>query len=81
MKTVPLAVRPCIMHDGVPAHFSRPLRDALFNTYYRWIHSAEPVAGPTRSLDLSPLDFYPGTLKNPSVPSPNKNKETLHQYI
>lgn len=55
------------MHDGAPAHFSRPVRDALFNTYYRWIHTAEPVAGPPLSLDFSPLDFYLGTLKTPNV--------------
>jgi len=55
------------MHDGAPAHFSRPVRDALFNTYCRRIHTAEPVAETPRSLDLSPLDFYMGTLKTPNV--------------
>jgi len=68
LKTVPLAVRGCIMHDGAPAHSSRLVRDALFNTFYRWIHTAEPVAWPHVRWTS---DFYLGTLKNPNVSTSN----------
>jgi hypothetical protein len=47
------------MRDGTPAHFSRPVRDVLNNTYHdRWIGRGGPTAWPIRSPDFNPLDFY-----------------------
>jgi hypothetical protein len=61
LEGVPLAGRAQMwyMHDGAPAHFSRPRRDVLSNTYHdRWIGRGGPTAWLTRLPDLNPLDFY-----------------------
>lgn len=46
------------MHDGAPAHFVRPVRGHLNDTYgRRWIGRGGPIPWPARSPDLNPLDF------------------------
>jgi hypothetical protein len=71
------------MHDGVPAHFSRAVRDVLNNTYHdRWIGRGEPTAWPPRSPDLNPLDFYLwGHLKTIVYATLVDCEETLHYLI
>jgi hypothetical protein len=68
---VPLAFRARMwyMHDCVPAHFSRAVRDVFSNTYHaRWIGRGGPTSWPPCSPDLNPLDFNLwGTSKHPCV--------------
>ncbi|GFY34323.1 uncharacterized protein TNCV_2506261 [Trichonephila clavipes] len=46
-------------HDGASAHFSADVRSALDTAYSgRWIGRGGPVNWPTRSPDLSCLDFF-----------------------
>lgn len=47
------------MHDGAPAHYSRIVRnylDAEFPNH--WIGRAGPIPWPSRSPDLTPIDFF-----------------------
>ncbi|KOX76037.1 hypothetical protein WN51_12524 [Melipona quadrifasciata] len=60
-RIIPRERRRCIyfMHDGVPPHISRPVRQFLNNIGSRWIgRSSTPKLWPPRSLDLNPLDFW-----------------------
>jgi hypothetical protein len=47
------------MHYGAPAHFDRIVRDHLNERFHeQWIGHCGPVSWPSRSPDLTPLDFY-----------------------
>ena len=69
LELVPLAVRVWFMHDGAPAHFSRPVQDVLNNAYHdKWVGRARLVAWSPHCPILSPSDFYlQGHLNIPSV--------------
>jgi hypothetical protein len=71
------------MHDCVPAHFSRAVRDVLNNTYHdRRIGRGGPAARPPRSPDLDPLDFnLCGHLRALVYAVPVDNEEALHHRI
>lgn len=68
LEDVPLDVRQrmWLLHDGCPAHFSRPVREHLNQIFQnRWIGRGGPVSWPARSPDLTPLDFFVwGYMKN-----------------
>jgi hypothetical protein len=68
------------MFIGVPAHFSRAVRDVLNNTYYdRRIGRGGPTAWPPRSPDLNPLDCYLwGHLNTLVYVTPLGKREALH---
>jgi hypothetical protein len=47
------------MHDGAPAHFSLVACRYMNRKFPgRWIGRGGPIAWPSRSPDLNPLDFY-----------------------
>jgi hypothetical protein len=71
------------MHDGVPAHFSRAVRDVLNNTYHdRWTGRGGHTAWAPRSADLNLLNFYLwGHLKTRVFASPVENEEALYHRI
>jgi hypothetical protein len=72
------------IHDCVPAHFSRTVRDVLSNTYHdRWICRGGPTAWPPGSTpDLNLLNFYLwGHLKALVYAAPVDTQETLHHRI
>lgn len=85
LENVPLDIRTNMwyMHDGAPAHFARPVRAVLDNTYpNKWIGRSGPVAWPPRSPDLNPLDFYLwGHLKALVYAVPINNAEMLRERI
>ena len=60
LKEVPVDIRLCMrfMHDGAPPHFSRVAMQFL-NQHFanKWIGRGGPIAWPTRSPDLNPLNF------------------------
>ena len=61
LDDVPLGVRRRMwfQHDGTPAHNAVNARRHLNEVFgNRWIGRNGPVAGPARSPDLTPLDFY-----------------------
>jgi hypothetical protein len=84
-EDVSLTVRTRVwyLHDGVPAHFRRAVRDILSNVYHdRWIGRGGPTAWPPRSPDLNPLDFYPWEhIKSLAYAAPVDNEETLCHRI
>ena len=46
-------------HDGAPPHYTRHVRDYLNESFpNRWLGRGRPVAWPSRSADLTPLDYY-----------------------
>ncbi|GFX25421.1 transposable element Tcb1 transposase [Trichonephila clavipes] len=48
-----------LMYDGVPTHFSIPVRNHLHDTYFgRWIRRDGPVSWTLRFLDLNLNDFF-----------------------
>ncbi|PNF14165.1 hypothetical protein B7P43_G13485 [Cryptotermes secundus] len=57
LEDVPLIVRRqmWVQHDGAPAHFSIVSQDYLDG---RWIGRGGPVPWPSRSPDLTPLDYF-----------------------
>jgi hypothetical protein len=71
------------MHDDVPAHFSRVVRNVLNNTSYdRWIGRGGPTVWPPRSPDLDPLDSYlRGYLKTLMYAAPVDIEEAFHRRI
>jgi hypothetical protein len=85
LEDVPLAVRARMwyMHDGVPAHFCRCVRDVVKNTCHgRSTRRGGPTAWPPRSPDLNPLDFYPwGPLKTLVYEALVDTEEALHYRI
>jgi hypothetical protein len=45
--------------DGAPPHWNTIVRDALEKHYPgRWIGRGGPISWPSRSPDISPLDFF-----------------------
>ncbi|PRD28951.1 UNVERIFIED_CONTAM: hypothetical protein NCL1_30891 [Trichonephila clavipes] len=66
-------------HDGVPAHFSADVRSALDTAYPGgWIGRGGTVNWPTRSPDLSCLDFLLwGYMKSLVYASPVDSDEAL----
>ena len=51
--------------DGAPPHYHRQVRDFLnANFPDMWIGRGGPLAWPTRSPDLTHLDFFWGFVKN-----------------
>uniref|UniRef100_V5GHS2 Transposable element Tc3 transposase n=3 Tax=Anoplophora glabripennis TaxID=217634 RepID=V5GHS2_ANOGL len=61
LENIPLNLRQTFwfMHDGAPAHYSRPVREYLDISFRnRWIGRGSEVPWPARSPDLNPLDFY-----------------------
>ncbi|GFV89661.1 uncharacterized protein TNCV_1576341 [Trichonephila clavipes] len=66
-------------HDGANAHFSADVRSALDTAYPgRWIGWGGPVNRPTRSPDLSFLDFFLwGNMKSLLYVSPVDYDEAL----
>jgi hypothetical protein len=61
LEDVPLTVRQKMLfqHDGAPAHCSLRDRQFLTESYPQWrIGRGGPVAWPSRSPDLNPLDLF-----------------------
>jgi len=58
-----------LMHDGAPSHFGRAVRNYLNHAFSdRRIGRGGPFPWPTRSHDLTPLDFFSlGSSKTISV--------------
>ena len=51
--------RVIFMQDGAPPHFSCFVTDVLNERFPdAWIGRGEPIPWPSRSPDLSPLDFF-----------------------
>jgi hypothetical protein len=71
------------MHDGAPAYFSSAVRDILSNIYHgRWIITEGHTKWPSRSPDVSPLDFYLwGHLNTLAYAAPVDIKEAPHHRI
>jgi hypothetical protein len=72
------------MHDGVPAHLTRAVRDVLSsNTYHgRWVGRGGPTAWPPRSPGLNPLYFYLwGHVTTLVYAAPVDNEDVLHHRI
>jgi hypothetical protein len=71
------------MHDGIPAYFTRTVREVLNNTYHdRWIDRGGPTAWPPHSPDLNLMDFYVwGHLKSLVYTAPVANKMALHRIV
>ncbi|KAJ4427803.1 hypothetical protein ANN_25456, partial [Periplaneta americana] len=71
------------LHDDAPAHFSRTARRYLDRRFPdRWIGRGGPIAWPSRSPDLNPLDFYLwGHLKSLVYSSPMPDLESLRNRI
>lgn len=69
--------------DGAPPHFTREVREFLDVTFpNRWIGRRGPIEWPSRSPDLSPLDFfYWGLLKNNVYRNKSNNLEELRVKI
>jgi hypothetical protein len=81
LEDIPLAIRALMqyMHDGVPAHFSRAVRDNLNNSYHDWwIGTGGLTACPPLSPDLNSLNFYLLGYLNTSSASVG-NEEALHR--
>jgi hypothetical protein len=71
------------IHDGALAYFSRAVPYVLNNSYLdRWIGRGGPTAGPPRSPDLNPLQFYQWRqLKSRVYAVSLDNEEALHHRI
>jgi hypothetical protein len=71
------------MHDGAPAHFDRVVRDHLNERFHeRWIGRGSPVSWPSRSPDLTPLDFYLWVhLKTVVYATPVNDAEDLRERV
>ncbi|GFW94759.1 uncharacterized protein TNCV_4247991 [Trichonephila clavipes] len=49
-----------MVHGGAPVHFSASVCDWLYMTYPGlWIKRGIPLLCPPRSLDLTPLSYFP----------------------
>lgn len=85
LEDVPLQLRASIwlQHDGAPPHRARDVKQYLDNTYgERWIGINGPTHWPSKSPDLTPLDFFLwGTLKNIVYKTPSLNTEHLKEKI
>ncbi|KAJ8880176.1 hypothetical protein PR048_016642 [Dryococelus australis] len=81
---VPLDVRARMwfMHDCAPAHFSRPVRVLLDETFNCiWIGRSGPVAFSPRSRDVNPLDFNLwGHVNSLVYATPIANAEVLQRH-
>ena len=61
LENVPLQIRQrlWLQHDGAPAHFALNVREYLNYVFpKRWIWRGGPVQWPSRSPDLTPMDFF-----------------------
>jgi hypothetical protein len=69
--------------DGAPAHFSRPVREFLDETFPgRWIGCGGSVEWPPYSPDLTPCDFWLwGMLKDQVYSAPLRTIEELKERI
>lgn len=68
--------------DGAPPHFNNDVRDWLSLNYPTWVGRGGPVAWPSRSPDLSPLDFFVwGTMKDIVYSLPVDSVEELTNRI
>ena len=65
------------------AHFGRQVPEYLTRTYNdRWIGQGGPITWPTRSLDLTPIDFFLwGHIKALIYMSPVGSEEDLIAHI
>lgn len=81
LEDVPLDLRRqmFLQLDGAPAHFARPVRDFLNDTFGdQWIGRGGPIPWPPRSPDLTPIDFFLwGRVKNLVYQSPIDSEEEL----
>ena len=62
LEDIPLMIRSQMyfQHDGAPPHYTRHVREYLNESSpNRWLGHGGPVARPTKSPDLTPLDYYP----------------------
>ena len=68
LRNIPRRERERIIyqHDGVPAHFSRRVRELLNERFPdRWMGQGGPITWPVRSPDLNVLDYFVwGHIKN-----------------
>ena len=66
-------------HDGAPAHYFLGSREELDDQFpNRWIGRGGPVSWPTRSPDMTPLDFFLwGTMKDLVYATPVDSEEDL----
>jgi hypothetical protein len=69
--------------DGAPAHFSRPVREFLDETFPgHWIGRGGSVEWPPYSPDLTPCDFWLwGMLKDQVYSAPLRTIEELKERI
>ena len=61
LEDIPLMTRSQMyfQHDGDPPHYTRHVREYLNESFRnRWLCRGGPVAWPTRSPDLTTLDYY-----------------------
>ena len=61
LEDIPLMIRNQMyfQHDVAPPHYTRHVRDYLNESFpNRWLGHGGPVTWPTRSPDLTPLDYY-----------------------
>ena len=61
LEDIPLMIRSqmYLQHDGAPPHYTRHVRDYLNESFpNRWLGRGGPIAWPSRSPDLTPLDYY-----------------------
>jgi hypothetical protein len=67
------------MHDGAPPHFSHIARQYLNDNFPgKWIGRCGPVAWPSRSPDLNPIDLYLwGHVKSEVYSTPVTNVDEL----
>lgn len=85
LEDVPLIERTntWFMHDGAPAHFSRPVREYLDERFaHQWIGREGTQLWPPRSADLNPLDyFFWGYLKSLVYATPVIDEDDLRDRI
>ena len=81
LEEIPLALsrNMWFQHDGAVTHFARQVREHLTATCIdRWTEMGWPVAWPTRSPDLTPMDFFLcGHIKNLILTSPVDSENDL----
>jgi hypothetical protein len=71
------------IRDEAPAHFDRVVRDHLNKQFHqRWIGRGGSLSWPSRSPDLTPIDFYLwGHLKTVVYATPMNDAENLCERV
>lgn len=85
MENIPLSVRRRIIfqQDGAPPHTTNAVKDYLNDTFTQpWIGRNGPIVWPSRSPDLTPMDFYLwGHYKQEVYSTPSTTREELIDKI